>query len=69
MTIFLVPLFIFTLFLPSALCAQASFQRVVVTYSSRSIASILGLSAPVPAARVFDFSLQREVNQELGAKQ
>jgi NitT/TauT family transport system substrate-binding protein len=32
-------------------------------------AQILGLSAPVPASRVFDFSLQREVNQELGGKQ
>jgi hypothetical protein len=69
MTAFLVRLFIFTLFLPSALCAQASLPRVVVTYPSRSIAFILGLPAPVPAARVFDFSLQREVNQELGAKQ
>jgi hypothetical protein len=69
MTVFFVPLFIFTLFLPSSLCAQRSLQRVVVTYSSLSIASILDLPAPVPAARVFDFSLQREVNQELGAKQ
>jgi hypothetical protein len=69
MTAFLVPLFIFTLFLPSLPCAQASLQLVVVTYSSRSIASILGLPAPVPASRVFGFSLQREVNQELGAKQ
>lgn len=32
-------------------------------------AQILGLLAPVPASRVFDFSLQREVNQELGGKQ
>jgi NitT/TauT family transport system substrate-binding protein len=31
-------------------------------------AQILGLAAPLPAARVFDFSLQREVNKELGAK-
>ena len=31
-------------------------------------AQILGLSAPVPASRVFDFSLQREINQELGVK-
>jgi NitT/TauT family transport system substrate-binding protein len=31
-------------------------------------AQILGLPAPIPAARVFDFSLQREVNKELGAK-
>jgi ABC-type nitrate/sulfonate/bicarbonate transport system substrate-binding protein len=31
-------------------------------------AQILGLPAPVAAARVFDFSLQREVNQELGVK-
>jgi NitT/TauT family transport system substrate-binding protein len=31
-------------------------------------AQILGLPSPVPAARVFDFSLQREVNRELGVK-
>jgi NitT/TauT family transport system substrate-binding protein len=31
-------------------------------------AQILGLPAPVPAAKVFDFTLQREVNRELGAK-
>lgn len=31
-------------------------------------AEILALPAPLPAARVFDFSLQREVNQELRAK-
>jgi NitT/TauT family transport system substrate-binding protein len=31
-------------------------------------AQILGLPAPLPAPRVFDFSLQREVNRELGAK-
>jgi ABC-type nitrate/sulfonate/bicarbonate transport system substrate-binding protein len=31
-------------------------------------APILGLPAPVPATRVFDFSLQREVNRELGVK-
>jgi NitT/TauT family transport system substrate-binding protein len=31
-------------------------------------AQILGLSAPLPASRIFDFSLQREVNQELGVK-
>jgi ABC-type nitrate/sulfonate/bicarbonate transport system substrate-binding protein len=31
-------------------------------------AQILGLPAPIPASRVFDFSLQREVNQELGVK-
>jgi NitT/TauT family transport system substrate-binding protein len=31
-------------------------------------AQILGLPAPVPASKVFDFSLQREVNQELGLK-
>jgi hypothetical protein len=30
---------------------------------------ILGLPAPAPAARVCDFSLQREVNQVLGGKQ
>jgi NitT/TauT family transport system substrate-binding protein len=31
-------------------------------------AKILGLPAPAPVAKVFDFSLQREVNRELGAK-
>lgn len=31
-------------------------------------ARILGLAAPLPATRVFDFSIQREVNQELGAR-
>jgi len=31
-------------------------------------AQILGLSQPVPASTVFDFALQREVNQELGIK-
>lgn len=31
-------------------------------------AQILGLAAPVPVAKVFDFSLQREVNRELGGK-
>jgi len=28
----------------------------------------LKLKEPVPAAKIFDFSLQREVNQELGIK-
>ena len=31
-------------------------------------AEILKLKEPVPAAKIFDFSLQREVNQELGIK-
>jgi NitT/TauT family transport system substrate-binding protein len=31
-------------------------------------AQILGLPAPVPVTKVFDFSLQREVNRELGGK-
>ena len=31
-------------------------------------ARILDLAAPLPATRVFDFSIQREVNQELGAR-
>jgi NitT/TauT family transport system substrate-binding protein len=31
-------------------------------------AQILGLPAPVPASKIFDFSLQREINQELGLK-
>ena len=31
-------------------------------------AQILGLPAAVPTAKVFDFTLQREVNRELGAK-
>lgn len=32
----------------------------------REDAKILGLSSPVPISKVFDFSVQREVNQELG---
>lgn len=32
-------------------------------------AEILKLPKPFPAAKVFDFTLQREVNQELGIKQ
>jgi NitT/TauT family transport system substrate-binding protein len=31
-------------------------------------AQILGLAQPVPAASVFDFTLQREINKELGIK-
>lgn len=31
-------------------------------------AQILGLPAPVPPSRVFDFSLQREINREFGVK-
>lgn len=31
-------------------------------------AQTLGLASPVPASKVFDFSLQREVNQELGLR-
>jgi ABC-type nitrate/sulfonate/bicarbonate transport system substrate-binding protein len=31
-------------------------------------AQILGLAQPVPASSVFDFSLQREINKELGVK-
>jgi hypothetical protein len=31
-------------------------------------AQILGLPVPMPVAKVFDFSMQREVNRELGAK-
>jgi ABC-type nitrate/sulfonate/bicarbonate transport system substrate-binding protein len=31
-------------------------------------AQILGLAVPIAASKVFDFSLQREVNQELGVK-
>ncbi len=31
-------------------------------------AELLGLPATVPVSRVFDFSLQRDVNQELGVK-
>ena len=34
----------------------------------RMDAQTLGLAIPVPASKVFDFSLQREVNQELGIK-
>ena len=31
-------------------------------------AQVLGLPAPVPVSKVFDFTLQREVNRELGGK-
>lgn len=31
-------------------------------------AQILGLAAPAPASKIFDFSLQREANRELGVK-
>jgi NitT/TauT family transport system substrate-binding protein len=31
-------------------------------------AEILGLPKPVPASKIFDFSLQQEINQELGTK-
>jgi ABC-type nitrate/sulfonate/bicarbonate transport system substrate-binding protein len=31
-------------------------------------AQIIGLPQPVPAASVFDFTLQREINKELGVK-
>jgi hypothetical protein len=31
-------------------------------------AQLIGLPAPVPAEKIFDFSLQREVNKELGIK-
>ena len=34
----------------------------------RADAEVLKLKEPVPAAKIFDFSLQREVNQELGIK-
>jgi NitT/TauT family transport system substrate-binding protein len=34
----------------------------------RHDAEILKLKEPVPAAKIFDYSLQREVNQELGIK-
>ena len=34
----------------------------------RADAEVLKLREPVPAAKIFDFSLQREVNQELGIK-
>jgi len=34
----------------------------------RADAEVLKLKQPVPAAKIFDFSLQREVNQELGLK-
>jgi ABC-type nitrate/sulfonate/bicarbonate transport system substrate-binding protein len=34
----------------------------------RADAEVLRLKEPVPAARIFDFSLQKEVNQELGIK-
>jgi hypothetical protein len=31
-------------------------------------AQIIGLAQPVPPASVFDFTLQREINKELGIK-
>jgi hypothetical protein len=34
----------------------------------RADAELLKLREPVAAAKIFDFSLQREVNQELGIK-
>jgi NitT/TauT family transport system substrate-binding protein len=34
----------------------------------RADAEVLKLREPVPASKIFDFSLQREVNQELGIK-
>jgi ABC-type nitrate/sulfonate/bicarbonate transport system substrate-binding protein len=34
----------------------------------RADAEVLKLKEPAPAAKIFDFSLQREVNQELGLK-
>ena len=34
----------------------------------REDAQILGLPAPVPVGKVFDFTMQREVNRELGAR-
>jgi ABC-type nitrate/sulfonate/bicarbonate transport system substrate-binding protein len=34
----------------------------------RADAEVLKLREPAPAAKIFDFSLQREVNQELGIK-
>jgi ABC-type nitrate/sulfonate/bicarbonate transport system substrate-binding protein len=34
----------------------------------RADAEVLKLREPVPAAKIFDFSLQKEVNQELGIK-
>ena len=34
----------------------------------RADAELLKLKEPVPAAKIFDFSLQKEVNQELGIK-
>ena len=39
-----------------------------ITEYLKEDARILGLAAPLPAARVFDFSLQQEVNKELRAK-
>lgn len=34
----------------------------------RADAEALKLKEPVPVAKIFDFTLQREVNQELGIK-
>jgi ABC-type nitrate/sulfonate/bicarbonate transport system substrate-binding protein len=34
----------------------------------RADAELLKLREPVPASKIYDFSLQREINQELGIK-
>jgi ABC-type nitrate/sulfonate/bicarbonate transport system substrate-binding protein len=39
-----------------------------ITEYLKADAEILGLPAPIPVGRVFDFSVQREVNRELGVK-
>ena len=44
-------------------------SEVEITEYLKADAQVLGLPAPLPAGRVFDFSLQREINQELGATQ
>ena len=39
-----------------------------ITEHLESDAEILGLPAPIAPAKIFDFTLQREVNQEWGLK-
>ena len=39
-----------------------------ITEYLKEAARILGLAAPLPAMRGFDFGLQREANQELGTR-
>jgi hypothetical protein len=47
---------------------EIAFFPVMWTQRNFIMIILIGLAAPLPATRVFDFSLQREVNQELGAR-